>query len=81
MSFEDREDCFLWRCDGKGCDRFVAFKPHDFYACVAELKAREWSFSPPDYGPDGGDWEHYCQRCQFKHRQASMMDRQFKTVK
>jgi len=37
VSFEEYPEAFLWRCDKCGYE--VAFKPHDFYACVAELKA------------------------------------------
>jgi hypothetical protein len=31
MSFEELDDCFLWRCDERGCDREVIFPPHDFF--------------------------------------------------
>jgi hypothetical protein len=60
MSFEEYNDCFIWACDEKGCDRLVAFKPHDFFACVDELKARGWGF----IRQDDGDWSHRCP----KHR-------------
>ncbi len=78
MSFEDHEDCFLWRCDQ--CGKLAVFKPHDFHDCVAELRARGWSFSPPErWGED--DWTHTCGYCRHKHKQTNIMDRTFKTVK
>jgi hypothetical protein len=52
MSFEEYDECFLWRCDE--CGHEVAFKPHDFFACVAELKARGWGFARE---PEG--WRHW----------------------
>ena len=58
MSFEEYPEAFLWRCDKCGYE--VAFKPNDFWACVAELKARRWGFSPPR---EGEDWTHTCGRC------------------
>ena len=70
MSFEDYDDCFLWRCDD--CGKQTAFKPHDFYDCVQELKDRGWGFAREDDG-----WRHMCGRCNYKHRQTNMMDRTF----
>jgi hypothetical protein len=60
MAFDEYPEAFLWRCDHCGYE--VAFKPHDFYACVAELKARGWTFNPPERrGVD--TWGHRCGRC------------------
>jgi hypothetical protein len=78
MSFFEHSDCFLWACDGKDCPKEVMFKPHDFFACVAELHARGWSFFRDD---ETGEWTHYCQRCQYKRRQTSIMDQRIKAVK
>jgi hypothetical protein len=75
MSFEEHSDCFLWRCNQ--CAKEVIFKPTDFFACVAELKARQWSF----YRNDDGDWEHTCGYCIYKHRRTNIMDRTIKSVK
>jgi hypothetical protein len=58
MSFEEHDDCFLWRCDK--CGHEALFPPKDFWDCVAELKARRWGFTPPH---GGDDWEHTCGRC------------------
>jgi hypothetical protein len=66
MSFEEHSDCFLWRCDGKDCEKEVLFKPHDFMGCVAELRSRGWSFHlDEDTGREGSgrQWSHYCGRC------------------
>ena len=73
MSFEDWEDCFIWRCDGKDCRKEVIFAPTDFWGCVAEMKSGGWRF----YRHDDGDWHHFCQRCQYKHNQTDIMDRHF----
>jgi hypothetical protein len=77
MSFEEHNDCFIWRCNGKDCRNEVIFPPTDFWGCVAELKSRQWSF----YREDDGDWSHYCGRCNYKHRQTDWMQRTYKTVK
>jgi len=58
MSFEEHDDCFLWRSDK--CGHEAVFPPKDFWDCVAELKSRRWGFSPP-HGDD--DWGHTCGRC------------------
>jgi hypothetical protein len=82
MSFEEHPDCFVWACNK--CDYFVAFKPHDFWACVAELRSRGWGFYlDQDTGREdsGRDWTHTCPSCRHKHRQPSMLDRRFQTVK
>jgi hypothetical protein len=76
MSFEEYNDCFIWSCDEKGCDRLVAFKPNNFFACVDELKAMGWSF----IHHDDGDWSHSCGNCNRKRRRTNIMDRSFKTV-
>ena len=78
MSFEEHNDCLIWRCNGKDCRKEVIFKPHDFMGCVAELRARGWSFHCDD---EDRTWTHYCQRCQYKHRQTDLMDRKFHSVK
>jgi hypothetical protein len=58
MSFSGYPEAFVWTCDKCGCEAW--FKPRDFFACVEELKARRWGFSPPR-GDD--DWGHTCGRC------------------
>jgi hypothetical protein len=58
--FTELEDLFLWRCDT--CGKEVMFKPHDFMGCVAELRARGWSFHLND-DEGGRDWSHRCGRC------------------
>ena len=75
MSFEEYNDAFIWTCDEKGCDRFASFKPHDFYDCVDELKARGWSFMRDD---EGG-WSHACP----KHRRklGELLKMKFSDVK
>jgi hypothetical protein len=72
MSFEEYDDCFIWRCDERGCGREVIFPPKDFWDCVAELKSRGWGFSPPE---GEIDWTHCCGRCRSKR--PSIMDRTF----
>jgi hypothetical protein len=76
VSFSEYSDCFVWRCDG--CPKEVAFKPHDFMGCVAELRARNWSFHCDD---EDRTWTHYCQQCAHKRRQIDLTQRTFKTVK
>jgi hypothetical protein len=78
MSFEEHDDCFIWRCNGKDCQKEVIFAPTDFWGCVGEMKSRGWSFFRDD---EDGEWTHYCQRCQYKRRQTSIMDQRIKTVK
>ena len=76
MSFEEWEDCFIWRCDE--CGHIAAFKPNDFWACVDELKSRGWGFSREE-----GDWTHSCGRCRHKRKmeQGDLMNRRFSSVK
>lgn len=77
MSFQEFSDCFVWSCDGKDCDLKVVFKPHDFMACVAELKSRGWQFClDEETGHEGWgrDWRHYCQKCERKRRRTSILD-------
>ena len=80
MSFEEHETCFLWKCNGKDCSKEVMFRPHDFMGCVAELRARGWSFI---LNEDEGarDWAHYCAFCSHKRRQTSILDQRIRTVK
>ncbi len=78
MSFEEHERYFLWFCDDKDCDRFVAFKPHDFFDCVAELKARGWGFVPPSRAGYDDDWLHYCPK--HRKRLANILKKTFKEV-
>ena len=75
MTFIELETAFVWECNH--CPKQVAFKPHDFFACVAELKARGWSF----HLNDDGTWDHTCGYCNHKHRQTDLMDRKFHSVK
>jgi hypothetical protein len=72
--FYDLDDSFVWECEQ--CGKQAMFKPHDFYACVAELRARQWSFHH-----DGEGWRHTCGYCNYKHRKTNIMDRRFHTVK
>src|SRR5262249_13056828 len=84
MSFIELETAFAWRCDTPDCERIAAFKPHDFFGCVAELRARGWSFHlDEDTGREdsGRTWRHYCQRCAHKRRQTSIMDQRIRSVK
>ena len=75
MSFEEHSDCFIWRCNK--CGKEIIFKPQDFMGCVAELKARGWSF----HLNDDRTWDHTCAYCNYKHRQTDLMNRRFQTVK
>ena len=75
MSFEEYEDCFVWKCNT--CHKEVLFPPNDFFDCVAELKARGWTFSRDNEGV----WNHTCAYCNYKSRQIPIMERTFKTVK
>jgi hypothetical protein len=54
MSFEEHDDCFIWLCEKS------VFPPGNFWACVAELKSRRWSFTRDD---ENGVWTHYCWKC------------------
>ena len=84
MSFTEYEDCFSWTCNGKDCGKEVMFKPHDFMACVAELRSRGWSFHlEEDTGHEGWGrtWRHYCQRCRSKRQQTSILDQRIRSVK
>ena len=75
--FVEYEECFLWKCNQ--CGKEAIFAPNNFYDRVAELRARGWSFSPPERW--GEDWDHTCGRCRHNHQQTNIMDRTFKTVK
>jgi hypothetical protein len=79
MSFFEHESAFIWYCNHKDCDRFVAFKPHHFFDCVDELKARGWQFSPPS-GHEEDDWSHYCPTHRGK-RLADLLPMKFSEVK
>ena len=84
MSFTELDDCFIWRCNGKDCEKEVMFAPNDFFGCVAELRARGWSFHlNEDTGHEGGgrNWTHYCQRCRRERQQTSVFDQRIKSVK
>jgi hypothetical protein len=61
VSFEEFEECFVWRCGA--CGLSVEFPPHNFSACWAELKSRGWRAKRDAY--DGG-WSHNCARCERK---------------
>lgn len=76
MSFAEFPEAFIWTCDECGYE--VWFKPRNFFACVEELKARRWGFSPPQ-GDE--DWGHTCGRCCHKHRQTSIMNQTIKSVR
>jgi len=80
MSFEEWDIAFLWRCDKCGYE--VMFKPHDFMGCVAELRARGWSFHLND-DEGGRDWTHSCANCTRKKKmeQGDLMQRKFHSVK
>ena len=82
MSFEEYPEAFAWTCDE--CGKIAAFPPSDFYEHKDELKERGWSFHlDEDTGHEGWGrtWRHYCQRCQHKRRQTSIMDQRIKSVK
>jgi hypothetical protein len=79
MSFEEFDCCFVWRCDEQGCDRFAAFKPHSFFACVDELKARGWGFIPPSRDGHEDDWSHRCPK--HRKRLADVLKMKFSEVK
>jgi hypothetical protein len=80
MSFTEHPNCFLWACDGDNCEKEVMFKPHDFMGCVAELRARGWSFHlSEDEG--GRDWSHYCAYCNHKRKQTSIMNQRIREVR
>jgi hypothetical protein len=69
MTFTEHTDCFIWQCDGEDCEKEVMFAPHDFMACVAELKSRGWGFSVYEITgrEEGGrTWHHYCAACRQK---------------
>jgi len=78
MSFSEYDDCFIWRCNGKDCPKEVMFKPYDFMGCVAELRARGWSFHCDD---EDRTWTHYCAYCQHKRRQTNILDRPLREVR
>ena len=59
MTFREYDDCFLWFCDK--CHHQAIFPLGDFWACVAELKARRWEFIRGE-----GDWDHRCPECKKK---------------
>ena len=80
MSFIELETAFVWECDSPNCGKQVIFPPSDFFARVAELRARGWSFHL-DEDEGGRDWSHYCASCNRKRRQTSILDQRIKTVK
>ena len=75
MSFSEYDDAFVWRCNGKDCTKEVFFRPSDFFGCVAELRARGWSFHCDE--ENGRTWTHYCAYCQHKRNQTDWMDRTY----
>ena len=56
MSFDEYDDCFVWRCDR--CSQKAVFPPGNFWAGLAEIKSRGWEI---DRNEDG--WSHCCARC------------------
>ena len=58
MTFREYDDAFIWQCDK--CRIEAVFPPNDFYARVAELKARGWSFVRDD---ESRVWSHRCWKC------------------
>jgi hypothetical protein len=67
MSFEEFDDCFIWRCDG--CGLHADFPPRSFFGALAELKARGRRISR-----DGEGWAHSCGKCKAK-ADAGLLDR------
>ena len=59
MSFFEFEDAFVWQCDK--CPHEAVFPPGNFWGCIAELKARRWTFIRGE-----GDWSHWCPDCKGK---------------
>ena len=55
MAFTEYDHSFVWQCEA--CEHVAAFRPHDFFGCVAELKACGWQFSHDEVG-----WHHNCPR-------------------
>jgi hypothetical protein len=76
MSFEENEDSFIWSCEGKGCRISAVFPPHDFYGCVAEIKARGWAIERDQ----SGIWCHYCGKCKWK-RSEGLMEKPFHSIR
>jgi hypothetical protein len=56
MSFDEYDDCFVWRCDR--CGHCAEFPPGDFWRALRELKSRGWLIERDDDG-----WSHTCKRC------------------
>jgi hypothetical protein len=59
MSFDEFEDCFVWRCDR--CGKSTQFPPDDFWGALRELKVRGWQFERDEEG-----WGHTCGNCARK---------------
>jgi hypothetical protein len=72
MSFVEYAEEFVWSCDD--CGLAVSFKPHDFWSCKDELKARGWGFHRDRYE---GTWTHSCGKCARKAAASnvSILDR------
>jgi hypothetical protein len=76
MSFDEFEDCFVWRCDGCGLTaEFTRGQPGTFRAAVDELKARGWRISRDRHG----EWNHRCAKC-AKAVDAGILDRTLRRV-
>jgi hypothetical protein len=74
MTFEEFPDAFVWQCEK--CGLTAEFPRNDFYACVAELRARGWQFHRDD--PDEGfQWHHKCVRC--RPTADEILDRPFRS--
>jgi hypothetical protein len=56
MSFDEYEDCLVWRCDR--CNQKAVFPPNSFWDGLAEIKSRGWEI---DRDEDG--WTHICKKC------------------
>jgi hypothetical protein len=68
VSFEEFEDCFVWRCDR--CRQEAVFPPGNFWTALAELKSRGWQITRLD------DWVHRCAKCK-KIVEAEIMNMTF----
>ena len=66
MSFEEFQDCFVWRCDD--CGLVVEFPPRDFWGCKDEIRARGWRFFREE-----GTWFHSCARCTKKNENVNVL--------
>jgi hypothetical protein len=70
MSLDDTSDGFIFSCDG--CGKVAEFPGFDFWRAVAELKARNWKFTPEGRGTEDFCWTHLCSRCRPKSKAGNV---------